>query len=367
MSMFGNTKINRPNYSGSYSPNKGSNFSVGGLGGDSGALGNWDVIGKSFDKANPWIKGKKAEGQYKDSLANQQRETAGAVDWMNSNDRRYLEQMQSATKGYGEKSQYAAQQYMNQLQSQGANAKETYTGTILPVLKEQMEGKGYENMAKGTQQQGLADAGVLNAMGAQSMASQMGGQPMTGGQMQAMMGANLAQGGAAYQRAAAQANRLREQGLESRYQGAQNYENAYGNYMNGQDRYNSEMLGTRQGLARDQFGQAAGMNTLDYSLGQGQQQRQIGLINQKYGAEQGLYAGQMANANAQQSGLMSSIGTVFGGMMGGAGGAKAGGQVGGTMGGQTATPQNQQQGQYQDPNSTGGYQRPQNGQYWNYA
>lgn len=75
----------------------------------------------------------------------------------------------------------------------------------------------YEQQAQGAGKQGLADAGVLNALGAQAMSEQMGGaSPLTGGQLQAMAATSQQAGGAAYARAQQQMNRLREQGLGAR-------------------------------------------------------------------------------------------------------------------------------------------------------
>lgn len=73
--------------------------------------------------------------------------------------------------------------------------------------------KQYESQAQNEGRAGLADVGVLSALGMQNMAGQLGNVPMTGGQLQALMGANQAQSGAAYAQTQRRLQSLRDQGL----------------------------------------------------------------------------------------------------------------------------------------------------------
>jgi len=103
----------------------------------------------------------------------------------------------------------------------------------------------YETQAQGEGRQGLADVGILQAMGAQSAANQMGGVPMTGGQMAAIYGQNQAQAGAAYGSTQRRQQALRDEGLNK---GFERSDIAYGQGLDAQDRYRRS-VGDYEGAA----------------------------------------------------------------------------------------------------------------------
>ncbi len=74
--------------------------------------------------------------------------------------------------------------------------------------------KQYEQQAQNEGKQGLADVGVMGALGMQNMAGQLGGVPMTGGQLQALMGSNMAQAGSAYAGTQKRQQSLRDSGIQ---------------------------------------------------------------------------------------------------------------------------------------------------------
>lgn len=77
----------------------------------------------------------------------------------------------------------------------------------------------YNTQADNEGRAGLADAGVLQALGAQNAATQLGsaGVPMTGGQMSAIYGSNQNAAGAAYAATQRRMQALRDQGIEKGY------------------------------------------------------------------------------------------------------------------------------------------------------
>ena len=289
----------------------------------------------------------------------------------------------------------------NEADTQAKDARSTYTNNILPQYKTMMErsaqeGKGamtladagnvnnkvhtdvrnlYEKQAQGVGKQGLADAGVLAALGAQATAGQMGGAPMTGGQMAALQGQNQAQSGAAYSRAQGQMQSLREQGLnrgfeesDRQYQRGQGaldrWERNTGNYEGANNRMNQEQRdfrGERGGLAQGIHGLQQGQNNLEYGVRTGTDQMGLQMdtaqANRTLANEQGYYgglAGQAAAAGANQAGKISAMANLFGtgasaaaGYAGSPGGAAAlAGAGGGGGGGAAANPYGGQQANY---------------------
>ena len=129
----------------------------------------------------------------------------------------------------------------SQAEGQASDAKQTYTNTIEPAFKNSMEDAQtnaadamslkdagdmnnstqqgvrdfYEKQAVGQGKQGLADVGVLQSMGAQANAAQMGsGAPMTGSQMQLMNAQNMSQSGQAFANTQRRVQNLRDQGVQ---------------------------------------------------------------------------------------------------------------------------------------------------------
>lgn len=190
----------------------------------------------------------------------------------------------------------------------------------------------YEQQAQGVGRQGLADTGVLAALGSQAMAGQLGGaSPFTGGQLQAMQGANMNQAGQAYARAQQQMQGLRDQGMnrnmdmrqqgigtqtqmrgqgldrksdlrtqgenvvtQTRNQGMQQgFDQSGIQYGRGQD---AQMMAS--GMAQDRFG----MGNAYQGARQGIRDEQSGYQGNIYGARQGASA-QTYNNNMNRAGL----------------------------------------------------------------
>ncbi len=102
---------------------------------------------------------------------------------------------------------------------EGQRAQDAYnreaanTRTTFDEYGNKLQGQ-YQQQAQGEGKQGLADVGVLSALGMQNMAGQLGNVPMTGGQLQALMGANQAQSGQAYAQTQRRVQSLKDQGLK---------------------------------------------------------------------------------------------------------------------------------------------------------
>ncbi len=74
----------------------------------------------------------------------------------------------------------------------------------------------YNTQAQGVGKQGLADTGVLAALGAQATSQQFGqGGPMTGNQLASLQGQNMSQAGAAYAKAQQRMADLQQQGINA--------------------------------------------------------------------------------------------------------------------------------------------------------
>lgn len=159
----------------------------------------------------------------------------------------------------------------------------------------------YEQQAGAEGKKGLADVGVLSALGAQATAGQMGGGvPMTTGAMQALQAQNMGQSGQAFANVQKRMQGLRDQGIA---QGWAQTEAAYGR---GQD-------------ALNRFGALSQMQT---DIGTGTAQRRSALLSGQSGAYQQMLA-QQAQAKAMgQQAQNQSIGnffmpmTAFGGILG---------------------------------------------------
>jgi hypothetical protein len=285
----------------------------------------------------------------------------------------------------------------SQAQQQATDAQQTYSNDIQPRYKGIMEDAQreagmamslneagdpnnrihqavrnmYGQQAQNVGRQGLADVGVLNALGAQATAGQMGvGGPMTGSQLQLLQAGNMQQSGAAYARAQQQMERLRQQGIERGFQESNlqyergqrakdRYSGSVGQYEGAMDRNIGRQRGFRGeigGYAGDMFGTQLGSYRENLGLRTGAQQRELAEIGRRHGASQESINQQIALANAQNAaqanmvgGVMGAGGTALGAYYGGPQGAKAGGDAGRSMGGGAvqAPPSQQQQGYQQ--------------------
>ncbi len=284
---------------------------------------------------------------------------------MTNSDRAYADQMRGYTSNYVKNSEGLR----DEASAQSKSAAAAYTNDIQPRLKGIMEDAQkqagmamsledagdpnnkiqkavrelYGKQAEGVRKQSLADVGVLNALGAQATAGQMGsyGAPVTGAQTQLMNANNMSQSGQAYARAQQQMQSLREQGLDRGFTESSNqyqrgeaardrYAGSVGNYEGGVDRD----IGRQQGLRGEMsgydsgiLGANAGQSGLEHGLETGQYQRNIGQLNNYYGQQQGNIQQQMAADNAQrgvyQNALMPS-GNIAGYGTSGASGANGG-------------------------------------------
>jgi hypothetical protein len=288
------------------------------------------------------------------------------------------------------------------------DARTTYSNTIQPQMKDMMErsrkeaGYGadatsqpmtlsqsmdpnnavaqanrklYETQAQGEGRQGLADVGTLQALGMQNMAGQLGNVPMTGGQMQALMGANSAQSGAAYAQTQRRMQDLRDQGLSRGYEET---DKAYGRGIEAQDRYrrgvgdyesaadrqsardrdyrgewgdvSRTQYDTNRQYGEDMFNMDSGMAGLGRDITYGRGSREEARANRYYG---GSIEGQQAKATRAQAenakkqdmlmGGVSGLMRFAGGRGGGGGSGIGGGFPGGTQQEQEDQPKDEAQ------------------------
>ncbi len=241
-----------------------------------------------------------------------------------------------------------------QAEDQSTNARNTYSNSILPSFKNSMEDAQknaaqamslsdagdmnnsvqqgvrnfYDKQAMGEGKQGLADVGVMQAMGAQALQGQMGqGAPMTGAQLQLATAQNMQQGGQAFANTQRRIQNLKQQGIEQGIaQSGQQYErgqrarefsqNSIGAYEGGLNRMNQEQAGFRseiggqQGQLRgSQYGKAGAL----YGSAMSQNNRAQGAIGQNYGMNTGI-AGQQYGINTQNAMQQGQIGMMQAGM-----------------------------------------------------
>jgi hypothetical protein len=375
--------------------------------GKTGVIGNSDqtknvLLGGSIgaDPGTEWSRisgqdGKNQKNADAAKAAKAQNDAMGGVyQGMNDADDAHLKDMKQQGLDYNNQTFGNSQKYGQQLDQltttandQATDAQKTYTDTIRPNMVNAMEGakkeagdamslkdagdannsvqKGvrgmYEQQAQGVGRQGLADAGVLAALGAQATQGQMGSTPMTGGQMSAMYGQNQAQSSQAVMRAQQQAQGLREQGIDAgfresaaqydRGQGAKDrYQQTIGNLQNSQGvnqnqqtgyrqeigGYNQQGYQNRQGQINSYAGTNAGLSQLGYQQSQNKAGRQTNLITGQYGPQ--IQAAQQgaAQIGANQAAGIGAIGTVAGGVLGGMAGGPVGAAAGASAGGGAA-------------------------------
>lgn len=272
----------------------------------------------------------------------------------------------------------------------------------------------YETQAQGEGKKGLADVGVLSALGMQNMAGQLGGVPMTGGQMAALMGQNQAQSGAAYGQTQRRLQALRDQGLQGNLalqnqglglqadtrltglgrasdlqnrgleQGFNRTDTAYNQGLDATDRYgksignyegamdrqlgrDASFRGERGGIGERMYGLNSQMSDVDRGVASGDIQRRMANYNTYMGGNQATLAGGIQANNAAEAqnakmiqGGMQTAGTVVGAVYGGPAGAAAGGAAGNAAGGAATQGMGQEQvpsygnyggGYYSQPNN----------------
>lgn len=238
----------------------------------------------------------------------------------------------------------------------------------------------YKNLGQGVRKQGLADYGVLSALGNQATQNTMGASgPMTGSQMQLLNAGNTQQASAAFQRAQQRVNDLEQQGIDrgfdesdkayGRGQAAKDrYAGTIGDYEGSMDRNINRERSFRDedmGYASDRLGILRGMAGEERDVRMGGNSRDLSQIGAEYGNQQSYIANQMAAANAENAskrgifgGILQGAATGAGAYYGGAQGAQAGAAAGGGMSQGVQAGQNYGYAPYQNTN------RPTNNRYY---
>ena len=227
------------------------------------------------------------------------------------------------------------QKFSDEAANQANNAELTYKNNIQPRLQDimsqaQSESGGamslkdagdpnnsvnkawrgmYEGQAQGVGKQALADVGIMNSLGAQATANQLGGMGGAIGtnQLLALQGQNMGQSGQAYARAQQQMQSLREQGLET---GRQESNSQYNRGQAAKDRYTGSVRdfadadasnqdrqtkyrGERGGYQDKKFGAGKDLANDDYGIDQDRVGLEAGLS--KSAASENLSMGQQRN------------------------------------------------------------------------
>lgn len=302
----------------------------------------------------------------------------GVLDQMKLDDSKYYDRSKANASGYLSQSQKYGNDYLSrvgELEKQSAdqakNAEVTYTTNIQPKQKELMESamnnaRGamtleeaqdpnnrvasgvrdlYNKEGQSIRNQGMTDAGVLAALGAQATAGQLGGMPVfTGSNLQTMNAQNQRQSGEAFAAAQKRMMDLREQGLgkgleqsNAMYdrgqlaQGAaanrvSDYEQGHSNFLGQQQGFRGEAqgyaadrMGVQRGMAGEEYDINQGLSGLQHGLQTGQGMRDMGQFDSYYGGQQQGITNQMNRIqadNAQRWGLATTVGSAVAGGMG---------------------------------------------------
>ena len=359
-----------------------------------GVPGIKEQLGMSNDKGN------ELNAQLKQQGEDYWKNMSGLSDKMSGTGASYSSAMRGVGNAYLNSTNAAESGYRtsmsglsNQARDQATNAQKVYDQNILPSALGIMDNarseasqamtlaqaqdpnnpvagafrQFYDTQAGNEGKSGLASVGVMQSLGAQATANQMGGMPMTGGQMQALMASNQSQAGQAMANVQRRQQDLRDQGTA---QGWLQTQAAYDRGQQAKDRYSNSVgnlsslqganIGQQQGLRGEQgqygtdilnsnnrqAGNAASVNSgqagLDYQLGMGNLNRQAGIATGQFGMQSGMTQGDIQAQNAQQAsraqmlpGIMGGVGAGLGSIAG-PGGAAVGQQMGTTMGGVTA-------------------------------
>lgn len=303
-------------------------------------------IGTAVGLNNPG--GQSAAASQQQSIQNQIGAEQGVINNETQQGNQYYGGVQNATNNYTQSLNNNTGNYINtqtemydklnpqyqQLTNNAmsnANGAETLQQAQTPnnAIEQGVQGM-YNTQAQGITNQGLADYGVLAALGGQATANTIGGagQPVTGGQMQALQGANMGQASQAFGQAQNQANTLKAQGLQAGInqnnidygegqQAQQTAQGALAQQGNFENQNASNTLGAYMGAAQGNYNANANLAGVQYGIQQGQDQSQMGMINQTYGAQQQADISAAQAANAQQAGKLGAIGSFAGAIGGG--------------------------------------------------
>jgi hypothetical protein len=365
------------------------------------------------------------ESQDKVDAVSQERknQTRGVLDGMKQDDVTYYNTAESAATKYKDASRSYGNAYLEkqgelakQAESQAKDAQTTYSNDIAPNQKQLMEramtnagsamsledamnpnnkvASGVRDMynkeGQTIRQQGLNDAGVLAALGAQATAGQMGGMPAFTGSNLAMMNAqNQRQSGEAFAAAQKRMMDMREQGLSKgleqsnamydRGQVAQDRAaGRIGEYEGGMDRnidrqrgfrdeqqnYAADRMGVQRGMAAEEFDIGQGLAGAQHGMRQDASNRELGFIGDdaadRTASIQNRAANVANNGAERRNQLLNMPANFFGGMMGAKMGGGGGGQVAGPS---QSTYQGQNQGVAGGMYSGGSYGPPTYDQY----
>lgn len=358
-----------------------------------GPLGQY--IGDKFDGIE---RNKKGEKEAKERLSQQQ---ADQYEWNKTHNTsydveelKYRDKMDKADTGFKSARNASVNPHLERLaqlereaNAQATDSRATYEGSIKPGMMEQMNraqtearsamslkdymdpnnavAKGtrdlYDTEAQGVGKQGLADVGVLSAMGANAASQAFGtGGPMSTGQLQSLYAANQSQSGQAFANVQKRMQALKEQGLakgfeqsDKAYQaGERAGQRASGTIKDLSDAEAAQLhkQGTlraeRGGIGADIMGLNLGTAQSDYAIGQGAAGRNLDMgyrkldrqsttENTRYGTNAQQEANEIMRRQAMGEGDRRTIGSIAGAAgtaIGSIYGGPAGGAAGGAMG-----------------------------------
>lgn len=360
-------------------------------------------------------------------------ESKGILGSMTEADSAHMKRMEDAGATYKSSMGAASQKTLGELEDlmkkskdQASNAQTVYDTSVAPNQKDLMEAamknaKGamtleeamdpdnevaagirnlYNKQGLAARQQGLTDAGILAAMGAQATAGQLGGMPVfTGSNLATLNAQNQSQSAQAFAAAQKRMMDLQEQGLGkgieqsnamydrgqlaqdsasqrvSDYQigGIRNDENQRG-FRGEQGGYSKDSLGINAGMSALNYGVDSDLSGLSHGLSTGQFQRDLGILGDQYSGQIGSIQNMMGidNNRAAEIRKLLGQGSSFNFMGIGASGAQGGnvsggmsqqGGIGAQGQGQGITSGMSQQPQAQGPYSGGAYGPPTYQQY----
>jgi len=238
----------------------------------------------------------------------------------------------------------------------------------------------YNTQAQGIQNQGLADYGVLAALGSQATGHTIGGYGgmLTGGQMQSMQNANMGQASGAFGRAQQNANDLKLKGIDAGtaqsnwaygqgqqaigdysgsvrdYEGANNRKNDIQKMYTGlESDIDTDAYGVRLGQSGVQRDAASGLAGLQNANSTASLNRQQGFVNGVSSTDQATAYAHAQAAAAAQAAKLGALGTIAGGVVGAYAGGPAGAAVGAKAGGTAAASANPGAGTASTPPASG--------------
>ena len=389
-----------------------------------------DVWKKGTDLVGYGDKPKQSQKQIDELNAKRIDESKGILASMTEADSAHMKRMENAGATYKSSTGAASQKTLDELddlmqksRNQATNAQNVYDTSVAPnqralmdwamknaegamTLEEAMDPNNkvaagirdlYNKEGQGIRQQGLTDAGILAAMGAQATAGQLGGMPVfTGSNLANISAQNQRQSSEAFAAAQKRMMDLREQGLGkgieqsnamydrgqmaqdsasqrvSDYQigGIRNDENQRG-FRSEQSGYSKDSLGIHAGMNALNYGVDSDLSGLSHGLSTGQFARELGILGDDYSSQIGSIQNMMNIDNNRAAELRKLLGqgSSFNFMGIGASGAQGGNvsggmsQQGGIGGGQGIAGGMSQQPQAQGPYSGGAYGPPTYQQY----